>query len=329
LDRCLGAGEQAMVLLNRRGYAHFVQCPSCGDVPQCPSCSISLTVHRLPAGLRCHYCGHRLPLPERCGRCGHQTTRSRGVGTQSVERWLAERYPGARLARMDADTTSTRWSHGRILDAFARGEVDVLVGTQMIAKGLDFPRVTVVGVVDADTGLHLPDFRAAERTFQLIAQVAGRAGRGGGGENAATGEVIVQTRRPDHYALAAAATHDYVGFAARESALRRSPPYPPHVGLVNVVISGPSDADTARAAGQTAEWLAGLIASRAGGAVELVGPAPAPLARLRGRWRWHILLRAEQRQVLGRVVRYTAAHLPVARRPPLRVVLDRDPVSLL
>ena len=324
LERRLAAGGQAIVLLNRRGFAHFVQCPDCGDVPQCPACSISLTVHRVPAALRCHYCGHRAPVPERCGRCGKATTQSRGVGTQSVERWLAERYAGARLARMDADTTSTRWSHRRILEAFARGDVDVLVGTQMIAKGLDFPRVTIVGVVDADTGLHLPDFRAAERTFQLIAQVAGRAGRGAEG-----GEVIVQTRRPDHYALRAAAAHDYRGFAAHELDVRRSPPYPPHVGLANLTISGPGEAATARAAGQAADWLAGLVAARAPQSVAVIGPAPAPLARLRGRWRWHILLRSADRRALGNVVRYAAGHLPVARRAPLRVAFDRDPVSLL
>ena len=324
LARGLNGGGQAIVLLNRRGFAHFVQCPACGDVPQCPSCSISLTVHKVPAGLRCHYCGHRAAVPDRCGQCGQATTQSRGVGTQSVERWLAERYPQARLARMDADTTSTRWSHRRILQAFARGELDVLVGTQMIAKGLDFPRVTVVGVVDADTGLHLPDFRAAERTFQLIAQVAGRAGRGPEG-----GEVIVQTRRPDHYALRAAAAHNYREFAAQELELRRSPPYPPHVSLANLTISGPAENATARAAGEAAEWLAGLISARAAGGVAVVGPAPAPLARLRGRWRWHILLRSPDRRVLGRVMRYAAARLPVARRPPLRIVIDRDPVSLL
>jgi primosomal protein N' (replication factor Y) len=323
LERRLAAGGQAMVLLNRRGFAHFVQCPACGDVPQCPACSISLTVHRVPAGLRCHYCGHATSIPERCGRCGHATARWRGVGTQAVERWLSERYPRARLARMDADTTSTRWSHRRILEAFARGDVDLLVGTQMISKGLDFPRVTVVGVVDADTGLHVPDFRAAERTFQLVAQVAGRAGRG-----AAGGEVIVQTRRPDHYALRMAAAHDYPGFAEQELAARRSPPYPPHVGLVNLTVSGPAEGAAARAAEQAAAWLHGLIAARAPN-VALIGPAPAPLARLHGRWRWHILLRSGDPGVLGRVVRYAAARLPVARRPPLRVAFDRDPVSVL
>jgi primosomal protein N' (replication factor Y) len=324
IERRLARQEQGMLLLNRRGFAQFVQCPACGDVARCPACSISLTLHRVPDALRCHYCGHSTPVLQRCAQCGHAATRTHGVGTQSVERWLAERFPGARLARMDADTTSTRWSHRRILDAFARGDIDLLVGTQMIAKGLDFPRVTVVGVVDADTALYLPDFRAAERTFQLIAQVAGRAGRSPRG-----GEVIVQTRRPDHYALRAAAAHDYRAFAAVELETRRSPPYPPHVGLVNVTISGPAEAAVSRAAGDAAEWLTGLIAVRASGAVSLVGPAPAPLARVKRRWRWHVLLKASERRWLGRVARYAAARLPVRRRPSVSVTFDRDPVSLL
>jgi primosomal protein N' (replication factor Y) len=247
------------------------------------------------------------------------------VGTQTLERWLAERFSGARLARMDADTTSTKWSHRRLLDAFARREVDLLFGTQMISKGLDFPHVTLVGVVDADTGLHLPDFRAAERTFQLIAQVAGRAGRGPLG-----GEVVVQTRHPEHYALRAAAAHDYEGFAARELDVRAAPAYPPHVGLANVVVSGGREPQVAAAAVEVAEWLRGLAASR-GAPVEVIGPAPAPLARIKQRWRWHLLLRSGDRRWLGRMVRYGARRAPHATRGDrgVRVMFDRDPVSLL
>jgi primosomal protein N' (replication factor Y) len=327
LDRAVAArlerGEQVLLLLNRRGYAHYVQCPACGLVPECPSCSIALTVHRTPASLRCHYCGHRGPIPERCPGCGHATQRTQGVGTQALERWLAERYPAARLARMDADTTATKWSHRRMLDAFGGREVDILLGTQMIAKGLDFPDVTLVGVVDADTGLHLPDFRAAERTFQLVAQVAGRAGRGPRG-----GAVIVQTRHPEHYAFRAAAAHDYEGFAEQETETRRSPPYPPHVALANVVLSGPDHAEVSRAAAALGVWLAGLIQARELG-IEVVGPAPAPLARLQGRWRWHLLLRSPQPARLGQLLRYAARRAPVARGGGVRVVFDRDPVSLL
>ena len=174
----LARGEQGLLLLNRRGFAAFLLCTACGEVWQCPRCTISLTVHQLPPGLRCHYCGHEEPLPTICRVCSNPVQQTRGFGTQQLERLLAERYPTARLARMDLDTTSTKWSHEKILASVEKGDVDLLLGTQMIAKGLDFPNVTLVGVVDADTGLYLPDFRSPERTFQLLAQVAGRAGRG-------------------------------------------------------------------------------------------------------------------------------------------------------
>ncbi|MGH7528810.1 MAG: replication restart helicase PriA, partial [Gemmatimonadales bacterium] len=212
--------EQVLLLLNRRGFATFVQCPACGHVPGCPHCAISLTVHQAPAALRCHYCGHETAVPDACARCGHAVQRWRGLGTQQLEHFLGLRFPGARIARMDLDTTTTKWAHHRILERVGRGEVDILLGTQMIAKGLDFPNVTVVGVVDADTGLHFPDFRAGERTFQLVAQVAGRAGRGPRG-----GRVYVQTRVPEHHAIRAAAAHSVAAFAAAELPLR-VPPHP-------------------------------------------------------------------------------------------------------
>src|SRR2546428_3628192 len=187
----LGRREQVILLLNRRGFATYLQCPACGDVRTCPRCAIALTVHQTPPALRCHYCGHEEPVPATCRVCGHATQRMRGIGTQQLEHFIGLRFPEARIVRMDLDTTSTKWAHHRILERVARREVDILLGTQMIAKGLDFPYVTVVGVVDADTALHFPDFRAGERTFQLVAQVAGRAGRGPLGR-----AVYVQTRAP-------------------------------------------------------------------------------------------------------------------------------------
>ncbi len=328
LDQAVSAelhgGNQIILLLNRRGFAHFLQCPDCGSVRECPHCSISLTVHQTPPRLRCHYCGHDDAIPQRCDQCGHDTQQTRGMGTQLLEKWLGERFPSARLARMDADTTSAKWSHGRILDAVARREVDLLFGTQMIAKGLDFPGVTLVGVVDADTGLHLPDFRAAERTFQLIAQVAGRAGRGPKG-----GRVFVQTRTPDHYALKAAAQHDFEGFAEQELVMREEPAYPPHVGLVNLVVSGLKETTVADAASEVAGWLRGLAQARTGGEVEVIGPAPAPLARIKRRWRWHVLYRSPDRGLLDRVTQYAARRVPHATSGHVRVVFDRDPVSVL
>ncbi len=320
LAQVLERGEQAMLLLNRRGFANFLQCRDCGVVSECPSCSIALTVHRSPAGLRCHYCDHMQPMPEACDSCHGAVQQMRGVGTQQLEQAVAMRFPTARIARMDLDTTSTKWSHQRILGAVERGEVDVLLGTQMIAKGLDFPNVTLVGVVDADTGLFLPDFRAAERAFQLLAQVGGRAGRGSKG-----GLVLVQTRAPEHHALTHAATHDTDGFLRLELENRASPAYPPHVSLVNGIVSGPDELAVSSAAAAFAEWCERLFQKHAL-PLQLLGPAPCPVARVRERWRWHVLIRGAG-QPIGRFVR--AAAKVAARHRELRLVLDRDPVTLL
>ena len=324
LDAAVGAtllaGEQALLLLNRRGFASFLQCHSCGAVAGCPNCSITLTVHRAPVGLRCHYCDHREDVPPACAQCGGAVQATRGFGTQQLEAVVAERFPQARLARMDLDTTTGKWAHERILGAVERGEVDILLGTQMIAKGLDFPRVTLVGVVDADLALHLPDFRSAERTYQLLAQVAGRAGRGPAG-----GRVIVQTRSPGHHAVRAAATHDTDRFLAVEREIRRAPVWPPHIAVVNLLISSEDETATADGAEEVAAWCARLIEAREL-EVRLLGPAPAPLARLKARWRWHVVLKGEGPQV-SRLVRYLARRLP--QPTGCRVVIDRDPVSML
>ncbi|MEX2473365.1 MAG: primosomal protein N' [Gemmatimonadota bacterium] len=316
--------EQVILLLNRRGYSSFVQCRSCGEVERCENCSVSLTYHRVTRRIVCHHCRFEAAAPSRCPRCGSDDLSFRGVGTEQVERVAVETFPEARIARMDVDTTSGKWAHQRILDRVERREVDILLGTQMIAKGLDFPNVTLVGVVNADVGLHLPDFRASERTFQLLSQVAGRAGRGALG-----GEVVIQTSMPEHYAVQAAVAHDYEGFAARELDERRRPRYPPHVRLANVVLSSPDQELVVEAAEGAARWLKRkLAAGIAGEEVELVGPAPAPIERLHGRWRWHFLLRTESPRALG-----LAAHAVVARhRLPsgdVRLALDRDPVALL
>jgi primosomal protein N' (replication factor Y) len=315
----LDRGEQVLLLLNRRGYSAFLQCPSCGVVPECPNCSISLTVHRTPPVLRCHYCDHRKLVPTSCEACGHPVQSARGVGTQQLEAVVGERFPAARVARMDLDTTSARWSHQRILGAVLRREVDVLLGTQMIAKGIDLPEVTLVGVVDADVALHLPDFRAAERTFQLLAQVAGRAGRGD-----RPGRVVVQTRQPDHHALIHASRQDTEGFVEAELALRKEPAYPPETSLVNLVVSGPGEAEVSARAASLADWCAAAD-RRFGLGLTVLGPAPCPLTRLRGRWRWHVVLKGEG-GALGRLVRALAPRLGPG---PVRVALDRDPVTLL
>jgi primosomal protein N' (replication factor Y) (superfamily II helicase) len=321
----LARREQIILLHNRRGYSAFVQCRECGDVEQCANCSISLTYHRVTHRLVCHHCRYEEPAPTRCGRCGSTDLSFRGLGTEQVERVTGETFPDARIARMDVDTTSGKWAHQRILERVESGEVDILLGTQMIAKGLDFPNVTLVGVVNADVGMHLPDFRASERTFQLLSQVAGRAGRGRLG-----GEVLLQTSLPDHYAVRAAVAHDFELFAERELEERKNPPYPPWVRLLNVVVSSPDQRLAATAAERGAAWLRGWLERRspAGAQTEVVGPAPSPIEKLHRRWRWHFLLRTRSPRALGEAARGLADGF----KPPagdVRIALDRDPVALL
>ena len=324
LGERLQKGEQSILLLNRRGYASFLQCDACGTVRSCPNCSITLTYHRTPERLICHYCLHE-ELPETtCRKCGGATVRQRGLGTQQVERLIAERYPYARIARMDVDTTSGKWAHAEILDRVGRGEVEILLGTQMIAKGLDFPNVTLVGVIDADIGINLPDFRASERSFQLLSQVAGRAGRGPKG-----GEVIIQTRVPLHHAVQCAVTHDYHAFVRQESPARRDPAYPPAIRLANVIVSGLDQNATAKVALDAAEWLRALLETQSIAEVRVVGPAPCAVDRIKRRWRWHLLLKSQKASALTRVGRYFVERFPVPASHSMRIAFDRDPVSLL
>lgn len=324
LGERLQRGEQSILLLNRRGYASFLQCDGCGDVHSCPNCSISLTYHTSPERLVCHYCLHEEPASHTCRQCAGPTVRQRGLGTQQVERLLLERYPYARVARMDVDTTSGKWAHADILDRVGRGEVEILLGTQMIAKGLDFPNVTLVGVIDADVGINLPDFRASERSFQLLSQVAGRAGRGPKG-----GEVIIQTRVPGHHAVRCAVTHDYHAFVRAELPTRVKPPYPPGVRLVNIVCSGLEETATASLALGAAKWLTRLIDARARDQVTLIGPAPCAIDRIKRRWRWHVLLKSDHPAALTSVVRYFVRRFEIPRAAQLRVAVDREPVSIL
>jgi primosomal protein N' (replication factor Y) (superfamily II helicase) len=315
----LERGEQAILLLNRRGYSSFVQCRACGEVGACPNCSVSLTLHRARMRLVCHHCRHEEAVPARCPRCGDPELSWRGLGTEQVERVVSETFPGARLARMDVDTTGGKWAHAEILGRVARGEVDLLLGTQMIAKGLDFANVTLVGIVNADVGLHLPDFRASERTFQLLSQVAGRAGRGPRG-----GEVVLQTSVPEHYAIRAALAHDYEAFAGRELEERRAPAYPPHLRLVNVVVSSPDPERAAGGAEACVSWWRRAAVPDLG----LVGPAPAPIERLHGRWRWHFFLRGGAVPAVSAALRafVEGVDLPAG---DVRIAVDRDPVALL
>jgi primosomal protein N' (replication factor Y) len=321
----LKKGEQSILLLNRRGYSAFVQCGACGDVATCPNCSISLTYHRSPPErLVCHYCQHDEAPRTACPRCKGGMIRQRGWGTQQVERLLADRFTTARIARMDVDTTSGKWAHAEILDRVAAGDVDILLGTQMIAKGLDFPNVTLVGVVDADVGINLPDFRASERCFQLLSQVAGRAGRGPKG-----GRVFIQTRVPTHHAVRCAVTHDYEAFVKQELDGRGAPLYPPNVRLANVVFSGTTEAATAQLATSATAWLHALLRKRPMPGLTVIGPAPCAVERIKNRWRWHVLVKAESPRDLSRLGRYLLERFPVPKEAQLRVTFDRDPVALL
>ena len=315
--------EQTILLLNRRGYATFVQCLACGNVWHCPQCNVSLTYHRARRRLVCHYCLHEAAPPAHCHECGSGDLSFRGVGTEQVEREVSETFAGARIARMDVDTTSAKWAHHDILGRVERREVDILLGTQMIAKGLDFPNVTLVGVINADVAMNLPDFRASERTFQLLTQVAGRAGRGPLG-----GEVIIQTALPGHYAIRCALDHDYEGFADRELQERAEPRYPPHTRLANVILSGTDDNEVQRAAVAAGDHMTDLIAN-ARLPVVLTGPAPCPIDRIRGRWRWHFLLRSRPARPLGLALRKLQRYHVPAGRADLRIVIDRDPATLL
>ncbi len=316
IEHRLASGEQSLVLLNRRGFATVVFCRACGATLECPHCSVTLTYHRAARRVRCHYCNYAVHVPRVCGECGDQYLEHAGVGTERLEAELRERFPSARIARVDRDTIRRRGAITRVLAAVARGDVDILVGTQMIAKGHDFPAVTLVGVVAADVGLGLPDFRAAERTFQLLTQVVGRAGRG---ETA--GEAIIQTLYPEHYSVQAAAAQDYATFYAREMEFRRAMIYPPVVAMVNVVVRD-RELDAAMAA---AAELAARIRPRAPG-VRILGPAPAAIARLRDEYRVQIFLKGRQRRVMREAIAAALGERPDLRR---RVTVDVDPVSVI
>jgi primosomal protein N' (replication factor Y) len=312
--------EQVMVLLNRRGYSTAVFCRQCGDAFDCPNCSISLTVHRAGNGwnARCHYCNHSMRVPKTCRKCAAPYLEHAGFGTEKVEQHLRDRFPDARIGRVDRDSVRRKGALTSLLGRFGAGELDVLVGTQMIAKGHDFPRVTLVGVISADVGLGLADFRAGERTFQLLTQVAGRAGRG-----ERLGEAIIQTLYPEHYSIQLACHQDYAAFFAREFAYRRGMRYPPMVAMVNTVVRG----RTFDEAMQTAvEIVRRLEPATATAGFSILGPAPAPLARLRGEHRVQFFLKGLRRAEMRNALKTVLVEMPEVRR---RVTVDVDPLSVL
>jgi primosomal protein N' (replication factor Y) len=277
-------GEQAILLYNRRGYASFLQCESCGHIPECPNCSVSLTYHKSKRQLRCHYCGYAARRPETCGACGKAALEAMGSGTQQLEEQISEIFPEARLLRMDFDTTSGRDAHADILSKFARKEADILVGTQIVGKGLDFPDVTVVGVVNADTELAFPTFRAGERMYQLLSQVAGRSGRAD-----KEGKVYFQTWQADHPALKAAKHHDYKEFARRELAFRKTLKYPPYSRIIRFAFKGKRE----HRVQQVAEVFTGTLIDQVGGFDSVLGPSPAAVSKVQKFYRWETLLKVD------------------------------------
>jgi primosomal protein N' (replication factor Y) len=327
------AGEQALLFLNRRGFSRFIQCPACGHVETCPDCSVSLTVHRVRHAAICHHCGYARPPASRCPSCDGVLA-AKSFGTEQIEAAVRALVPAARIARLDRDTSERVGFVRRTVHAWRAGELDVLVGTQMIAKGHDVPGVTLIGVILADASLNFPDFRAAERTFQLLAQVAGRAGRG-----SKPGRVLVQTYQPSHASLVAASQHDFESFAGQELPLRSELGYPPFGRLTRIVVEGPAHAIDARAeeiASSLRRAAAALDPIQAR-SVEVLGPAPAPIEKLRGRHRVQLLVKSAQHrtraQVLSAALRQES---PVAKKQrdgspaqPVRVVVDVDPINML
>lgn len=311
LSDCLTAGEQAILFLNRRGTATFVMCRACGHVVRCPRCDVSFVYHAETGRLLCHRCGRQAPVPVVCPACGSNKIRHFGAGTERVAAEVAEAFPQARVLRWDYDATRAAGAHEALLDAFIAHQADILVGTQMVAKGLDLPLVTLVGVVSADTALHLPDLRSGERTFQLLTQVVGRAGR-----REERGRAIVQTYHPEHYAVQAAVRQDYVAFYRQELAYRKRYGYPPFRRMARLVYS---HGDAARCA-QAAQDLAGALQRRVEvvGGARLIGPAPAFIARRRGKYRWQLLLLARDLGALLEGLELAAGW-----------EVDVDPVSLL
>jgi primosomal protein N' (replication factor Y) len=344
MEAALRDGGQVLLLLNRRGYSTHIQCPACGHVVRCPDCDLALTFHRRHADvgsgtrqssevpisgdfgfahLRCHHCDRMDSPPAACPECRFQGIRFAGHGTQKLEEEVRQRFPDAAVLRMDSDSTRHAGSHAEILGKFRRGEAQILLGTQMIAKGLDFPNITLVGVVNADSALHLPDFRAGERTFQLLTQVAGRSGRG-----ERVGRVVVQTFSPESGVIEAASRHDYLAFARAELSQREALGYPPYASLARIIVRAAASDQAAAFADAIAERFRGESGTgSAAGASRVLGPAPAPIARLRGMYRYHLHVHAPDDAALGALVQ--AAVGPLKTPPGVQYAVDIDPQDML
>lgn len=314
-------GEQCMILLNRRGFSSFLLCRSCGLAIHCPNCDVTLTYHKYNNSLQCHYCNYVRPVPRVCDACEGEYIHYVGLGTEQLEAMLKEMFPEMNIARLDRDTTRRRGSFEQIIMEFEGGGIDLLVGTQMIAKGHDFPGVTLVGVVSVDVGLALPDFRAAERTFQLLTQVAGRAGRGD-----RPGRVIIQTYHPEHYSLTCAREQNYEEFFRREIVFRKTMHYPPFTSLINVLIH---DKDYDRANGTASDFARELRDAAKGSDLRVLGPAPAAISRIRGEYRFQVLIKARSRTGAREALDVAMDRVTAAGHNPRSISIEVDPINLM
>lgn len=312
--------EQIVLLLNRRGYSNFALCRDCGHVEACPNCDISLTYHKKHNALKCHYCQHEVPMPVNCPACQSDLIRFFGTGTERVEESLKEEIPNARVIRMDVDTTRRKGSHERLLQQFANQEADILLGTQMIAKGLDFENVTLVGVLAADSMLHLPDFRSSEKTFQLITQVSGRAGR-----HELAGEVIVQTYTPEHYSITLASAYDFNRFYEHEMQIRRTFLYPPYVFLVLFTISHEEE----EMVGDVAHKIRHLLGPQLQQNTAVLGPSPSPIARMKNRYRYQLIIKYRSEPNLQTIIKEITQQFQAEMRKNLQIIVDLQPYNLM
>ncbi|MFW6256536.1 MAG: primosomal protein N' [Bacillota bacterium] len=319
--QCLEKGEQVLLFLNRRGYASFVLCRECGSVVKCKNCDISLTYHSKDEILRCHYCDYTSDFPRRCPECESKYIKDFGIGTEKIEELVKEKFPRANVERMDVDTTGRKGSHRKILQRVESGEIDILIGTQMIAKGHDYPNIGVVGVISADTILNLPDFRSSERTFQLLTQVAGRTGRG-----KEPGQVYVQTYSPDHYSIRAARNHNYKSFYEQEINLRKELDYPPFCYLVNIIIKSEQKEKVRKKAQNLGDYLQKKHRNRI---TTLLGPSPAPINRLRGSYRWQIILKFTDKKLRKQTLQDINRNFFTEKKSDVKYNIDVDPQSML
>jgi len=325
LQKNIEAKKQSLLFLNRRGFAHFILCPDCGFTFKCPNCTVTLTYHLRDRSLQCHYCDYRIRAPGDCPQCEGHRLQGMGIGTERLEEEIRFLFPETQVSRMDRDTTRRKHSHQQILKGLESGKIDILVGTQMIVKGHDFPNVTFVGVISADTSLHFPDFRSSERTFQLLTQVAGRAGRG-----EVFGEVVIQTFNPDHYSIQKAKDHDFIGFYQEESQFRRALDYPPFSRLINFRLVGNSEKKTKAISEEMGKMGQDLLKRGYGKGIEILGPSAAPFAKMRGKFRWQMLAKGKSPKLLHQFAQELAFRLEEETKGKgVNLDIDVDPVFVL